>query len=108
METFAHTKTGELIYVAENDIIKPMNWENANSAIVELYPRWRLPTIDELEAMYNQLHKHGKGNFKETIYWSGSEFGSDSAWYYNFALGMDGTGHKKLGANIRIVKNKNK
>jgi hypothetical protein len=64
----------------------------------------RMPEIDELEAMYEQLHKKGLGNFKDDIYWSGTSLNEDAAWYFDFKKGCDGTMLKNLFANIRLIK----
>lgn len=65
---------------------------------------YRVPEIDELEALYYQLHKKGFGNFKEDIYWSATKFSIDSAWYFDFKNGRDGTMNVNLTANVRYIK----
>lgn len=64
---------------------------------------FRLPEIDELEAIYEQLHKNGIGNFKDDIYWSATTFSDDTAWYFDFKKGTDGIMSKKSIANIRFI-----
>ena len=54
--------TGEQIQVAEEDFPDLMDWDDAMSACQNLGNGWRLPNKEELEAMYEQLHKQGKGN----------------------------------------------
>lgn len=95
-----HPKTGVKMIVDSRDQ-RPLTWE----ACANIKGEWRMPDIDELEAIYMQLHKMGKGNFKNESYWSGSEFSSDSAWYYDFDKGMDGTGNVIFTARVRLVKN---
>ena len=65
-----------------------MNWKDAMSACAGLGNGWRLPTREELMAMYEQLYKQGKGNFKDTWYWSRSKGFSDFAWGVNFSNGF--------------------
>lgn len=65
---------------------------------------WRIPEIDELEALYHQLHKKGLGNFEDKIYWSATKFTIDSAWYFDFKNGRDGTMNISLTANVRYIK----
>ena len=51
-----------------------INWYKADEQCRALPGRgWRLPTIEELEAMHKQLYVKGKGNFKSGFYWSSSQ-----------------------------------
>jgi predicted DNA-binding WGR domain protein len=45
---------------------------------------WRLPTIDELEVMYQELHKNGLGEFKDASYWSATEENNGDFWKLMF------------------------
>ncbi len=103
MDSIIFLKTGNKFKVSIVDC-EPQNWDNANLNATELGQGWRLPKIDELEAIYEQLHKTGKITFPVTTYWSSSEFSDDVAWYFDFAKGMDGTAIKKLAARIIAVK----
>ena len=76
--------TGDKIQVAENDFPNGMTWNQAMSACAGLGNGWRLPIKDELKAMYEQLHKQGRGNFKDTWYWSSSQINSGYAWHVYF------------------------
>jgi len=75
---------GETVIVAPEDLDREMNWYEATEACKKLDDgKWRLPTIEELEAMYKQLHKKGKGNFnrkkvESAWYWSSSQINSSS------------------------------
>jgi len=80
---------GETIEVAKKDFPKPMNWDDAKKACENLGNGWRLPSIEELKAMYEQLHKQGKGNFQNTWYWSSSQDNSGDAFFVNFYFGYD-------------------
>ena len=72
-----------------------ISWQQANEYAKELtlggYSDWRLPTIDELEKLYDP--KGGKYNirkpFRLTDYWvwSSTKEGSDSAWDFFFNSG---------------------
>lgn len=44
------------------------------------YDDWFLPTLDEIQWMYDNLHKKGKGNFKQGIYTCSSEANADPIW----------------------------
>lgn len=82
-----HPITGDPIQVAENDFPQTMGWDNAMNACKGLGNGWRLPNKEELSVMYEQLHKHGKGNFKDNIYWSSSE--KDAGHALNFSFDID-------------------
>ena len=45
---------------------------------------WFLPSMEELNWMYLNLHAKGLGGFKNVRYWSSSQFNSKDAWYRNF------------------------
>jgi hypothetical protein len=62
------------LQVAKDDLPEKMLWENASLACAALGNGWRLPTRNELDMMYRQLHKQGKGNFKPYWYWSKSQY----------------------------------
>ena len=47
--------SGQKIQVADKDISKLINWWNAVSECNKLGEGWRLPTIEELEEIYNKL-----------------------------------------------------
>jgi len=83
--------TGAIMQVAEKDFPSTMNWDDAMSACQNLGHGWRLPSIEELEGMSEQLHTKGKGNFKTDCidwYWSSSEGeAGNSAWYFSFEIG---------------------
>ena len=51
------------------------------------YTDWFLPSKDELDLMYQNLHEDGLGGFAADSYWSSSEDGSSSAWYQYFSTG---------------------
>lgn len=48
------------------------------------YTDWYLPSKDELNLMYNNLHLKKMGNFKDALYWSSSETDFDNAWLFDF------------------------
>jgi len=79
------------LQVAEEDFLSAMNWGAAKKACKNLGNGWRLPSLEELEAMHEQLHKQGKGNFKtdnpcENWYWSSEELSVLVAWNYSFCF----------------------
>lgn len=53
----------------------------------EEYANWHLPTIDELELLYENLHLQGLGNFSDTLYWSATQADEENVLVINFATG---------------------
>ena len=48
---------------------------------------WFLPSKDELNEMYENLHTLGIGGFTSGAYWTSSEFDNNGAWYQTFLNG---------------------
>ena len=71
---------GKPMQVAKEDFSSKMNRDDAMSACEGLGNGWRLPTKEELNEMYKQLHRKGKGYFQNTWYWSSSQVNSGNAW----------------------------
>jgi hypothetical protein len=76
--------------------------------ILSGYNDWFLPSRDELELMYLNLHSQGLGSFSNDYYWSSSEWGPNDSWYVYF---LDGTVsylhppiHKGDAASVRAVR----
>ena len=67
---------------------------------------WFLPSKEELNAMYEQLHKKGVGGFANFFYWSFPEFEDDEnlAWGQNFSSGYQGYGSKDGIYYVRCVR----
>ena len=61
---------------------------------------WRIPTIQELEAMYE-----AKIITEEGRYWSSTEnYGSDNAWDYDFSFGYSSCNYKYHLCRVRAVR----
>jgi hypothetical protein len=88
------TVNGRKLEVAQQDLPGEMTWYAAKEACAKIGGGWRLPDKDELLAMYEQLHKQGKGNFRDTWYWSSSQDNSGNAWYVNFGSGFASSNFK--------------
>ena len=68
---------------------------------------WFLPSIKELNIMYQNLHTEGKGNFNATqtpIYWSSSQLGDVEALIQNFENGDTGNVLKNLNRRVRAIR----
>jgi len=103
---------GQTIEVAKKDFTKQMNWFDAKKACKNLGNGWRLPSIEELGAMYEQIHMEGKGSFKNEWYWSSSENDANLAWDFDFENGgasngihyIDYYNHKSRTSRVRAVR----
>lgn len=66
-------------------------WEEAKEACAEYSfmgkNDWYLPSKDELNLLYVNLHKKGLGDFTNNNYWSSTEYNIDLAWRQLFANG---------------------
>jgi hypothetical protein len=52
------------------------------------YDDWFLPSKDELNEMYVNLHQQGLGGFANNFYWSSTEFDDYHAWIQGFFDGF--------------------
>jgi hypothetical protein len=59
-----------------------------NDLTVEGYSDWFLPSIGELDLIYENLYLEGVGGFAGRNYWSSSEYNSPNAWYQSFGGGF--------------------
>lgn len=58
--------------------------------------KWRLPTKEELDKMYQNLHKKEVGGFANDLYWSSSALNSLYAWLQDFNDGYQYDDNKNL------------
>lgn len=65
---------------------------------------WRLPTQDELNAMYERLQSRDQGGFASAYYWSSSEYNEDYAWSQYFGFGYQGVNDKVNYLQVRLVR----
>jgi hypothetical protein len=106
LEVVCH-KTGKIIQVAHNDFESTLTAPLAKKVCKSLGRNWRLPTIDELEDIFNQLHINEKGNFINSSYCSDNEH-NERVEYLDFNTGkICQTGFPYYGFNIRPVRDKN-
>ncbi|MBU0487510.1 MAG: protein kinase [Bacteroidetes bacterium] len=68
------------------------------------YDDWFLPSKDELNLMYKNLHKNGIGGFSTNFYWSSSEHNAYYAWLQNFINGYQGYYNKDNSYYVRCVR----
>jgi len=68
---------------------------------------YRVPTIDELDVLYENRNKGAlKDTFKTSAYWSSSEpyTSTSGAWYQSFNTGAQGFNFKYIGIYVRCVR----
>lgn len=68
------------------------------------YTDWYLPSKDELDMMYVNLHMQGLGGFANNSYWSSTEGDNFNAWRQNFFDGFQGNLNKNGSLYVRSVR----
>ena len=68
------------------------------------YDDWFLPSKDELNLMYENLHMKGLGGFADDYYWSSSEYDNGSAWRQSFIIGNQNYYSKNYNYRVRAVR----
>ena len=80
----------------------------ALAKVLEGYDDWYLPSINELELMYNTIGNGGPdgniGGFEYNWYWSSSEFNYYHAWFLSFNEGDTGYTNKGDAYRVRIIR----
>jgi len=66
------------------------------------YSDWFLPSKDELDLLYQNLHVFGIGNFSNFLYWSSSEIDGENVWSQNF---WDESPFFEAGGKYIVMKN---
>ncbi len=62
--------------------------KTALNQIIGLKKDWCIPSLNELQLLYNNLHANGVGSFTPTNYWSSSEQSTDKAKCLDFSSGQ--------------------
>ena len=65
---------------------------------------WFLPSKEELNMMYKNLHKQGLGSFSYYYYWSSSAYYGSDAWLQDFSNGHQSSGSRYSGDYVRAVR----
>ena len=72
------------------------------------YSDWYLPSKDELLEMYNTIGNGSSegniGGFSNSLYWSSSEYGNNSAWFVGFDSGYTAYFSKDNAGRVRVVR----
>ena len=83
------------------DELGKMSWDKAIKKVSELGDGWRLPTITELQLIWDSEHKD---LFQKQYYWSSSEYSSLFAWGFSFVFGYTYNYYKNDEYYVRAVR----
>ena len=75
--------------------------------VLSTYTDWYLPSKDELNLMYVNLHTQSLGGFASKYYWSSSEYAGNetgNAWNQSFADGYQTSSNKYSTSYVRAVR----
>jgi hypothetical protein len=75
-----------------------------NSLVLNGFSDWFLPSKDELNLMYTNLHKKGLGGFAKSDYLSSSEDSSSDAWGQDFSYGIQISNLKNISSRVRAIR----
>jgi hypothetical protein len=102
-----YEKDGHGLVAAITDL-GDMDWNTSITACEELilngYSDWRLPTKEELNALYVNLKQRVVGGFGSAYYWSSSEDVGGSASVQNFDNGVQFDYYKYHPVYVRAVR----
>ena len=76
----------------------------ANAYALNNFDDWFLPSKDELDAMYTNLHLADLGDFSNGTYWSSSEYGIGTAFLQHFGFGWQDSDDKDGTSMVRAVR----
>jgi hypothetical protein len=99
-------RNGKILSLDETDC----NWNDAKQWCQNHGDGWRLPTKDELLAIYNNkldvncwLKEYNSGTLKDYYYWSSIEYDSVRAWRVNISDGHTFDYYKYFDYYVRAV-----
>ncbi|UTW64500.1 hypothetical protein KFE98_10290 [bacterium SCSIO 12741] len=65
---------------------------------------WFLPSSDELEAFYNNLHQNGMGSFEKALYWSSNQASAKYGDAFDFSDGFNTSAPKSKSYKVRAAR----
>ena len=80
------------------------NTPDAAMAAANVGPGWFLPSVDELNEMYTELHLNGLGGIAGGSYWSSSQSSADDARNHDFFDGVQRVFDKNFTLRVRAVR----
>ncbi|SDL83403.1 TIR domain-containing protein [Kriegella aquimaris] len=94
-------KTGKIAYSKDAG---PMSWEKAMNIHEQLGEGWRLPTLDELGAMYRTIGQGAtnSGQFADKLYWSATAYDTNQARLLRFSDGNTSYHYNKKVAHRKF------
>ncbi|MDC0908677.1 DUF1566 domain-containing protein [Flavobacteriales bacterium] len=99
---------GKGLIAAPADQAHYVTWATAvstcNNYTDGTYSDWFLPSKDELNKMYLNLHLQGLGGFANNAYWSSTEDAGSDAWGQLFNYGYQIINDKYSSFNVRAVR----
>jgi hypothetical protein len=108
MSNLINKKTGKNFEVYNQDLDNRYSWENAKIEIKKLGEGWRIPTIDELETIYDNSWQIDVNPLEREWYWSSSGNGSSTSFCFDFNDGERKAYYKEGKGLIRPVRNSKK
>ena len=79
-----------------------MSSEICSNLVLGGYSDWYLPSIDELNLLYQQ--KNVVGGFTASSYWTSNQYSSVDAYWQNFNSGIQGHNLKNQSAGVRAIR----
>ncbi len=70
----------------------------------EIFDDWFIPSREELNLLYRNLHQQDLGGFSSSLYWSSTQINSGLAWVQNFSNGSQRTDFKSDERRIRPIR----
>ena len=107
---FQINENGSGLVAAMEDLPNYYEWgqavSQAPSYSSEGYTGWHLPSLVELELMYNTIGQgaDNSGNFEYDWYWSSSEYDFNYAWYVHFYIGDPDDTSKYSTYRVRVIR----
>jgi len=74
------------------------------TTFAEILSDWYLPSRQELNWMYQNLHTEGVGDFATTSYWSSTELSATQSWAINFTSGLQSERDKTQNYYVRACR----
>jgi hypothetical protein len=91
------------IEISPKEYERELNWDDAmmycQLLVIDDNTDWRLPTITELNEIYNS-----ENDFVGSFYWSSTEYGGTNAWGQDMSSGGQYYSSKNLSYYVRAVR----